>query len=99
MRAVQIEAPAKVNLRLKVLAQETSGYHSLETIFCAISLSDRLRLTPGGGEIALTVRGAIDTGPDEENLVVRAARRFYLELGGVGEGVQIELAKRIPPAA
>jgi 4-diphosphocytidyl-2-C-methyl-D-erythritol kinase len=95
----EIDAPAKVNLRLHVLAQETSGFHALETIFCAVSLSDTIRVRRGGGDIALEVRGGVETGPTRDNLVVRAARRFYLELGGVEEGVSIELVKRIPAAA
>jgi 4-diphosphocytidyl-2-C-methyl-D-erythritol kinase len=95
----EIDAPAKVNLRLRVLAQETSGYHALETVFCAISLSDTIRVRRGGGDIALRVRGGGEVGPAHDDLVVRAARRFYLELGGVEEGVEIELVKRIPAAA
>ncbi|HET7322392.1 MAG TPA: 4-(cytidine 5'-diphospho)-2-C-methyl-D-erythritol kinase [Longimicrobiaceae bacterium] len=93
------EAPAKVNLRLAVLAQETSGYHALESLFCALSLHDTVRVSRGGEEIELVTEGAIDTGPDHENLVVRAARRFLLEMGGVDGGVRIRLEKRIPSAA
>jgi 4-diphosphocytidyl-2-C-methyl-D-erythritol kinase len=37
-----LDAPAKVNLFLRVLAREDSGYHGIETLFCRISLSDRL---------------------------------------------------------
>jgi 4-diphosphocytidyl-2-C-methyl-D-erythritol kinase len=96
---VEIDAPAKVNLSLRVLAQETSGYHALETIFCAISLSDTVRVRRGGGDIALRVRGGVEVGPARDNLAVRAARRFYLELGGIEEGADIELVKRIPAAA
>lgn len=97
--AVEIAAPAKVNLRLRVLAQLTSGYHALETVFCAISLSDTLRVAPGGGDVELVVEGGIDVGPPAENLVVRAARRFFLEVGGTGDGARIELRKEIPAAA
>ncbi|MBW3631224.1 MAG: hypothetical protein KY464_18305, partial [Gemmatimonadetes bacterium] len=96
---VEILAPAKVNLRLKVLAQQTSGFHSLESIFCAISLADHLRVRRGAGDVELSVEGGIDLGPAEKNLVVRAARRFFLELGGVGDGARIALTKRIPSAA
>jgi 4-diphosphocytidyl-2-C-methyl-D-erythritol kinase len=94
-----IEAPAKVNLRLHVLAQQTSGYHCLETVFCAISLTDTVFVERGGGAVELNVEGEIPVGPVADNLVMRAARRFLLQRGGVGEGVRITLRKRIPSAA
>ena len=96
---IEIDAPAKINLRLRVLSQLTSGFHSLETVFCAVSLADTVRLWPGGTEIRLIVQDHLDLGPDEDNLAVRAARRFYLELGAAGAGLLIELTKRIPVAA
>ena len=40
---VELAAHAKVNLLLRVLARESDGYHSLETLFCRISLADTLR--------------------------------------------------------
>lgn len=98
-RVVEVEAPAKVNLRLRVLAQETGGYHALESLFCAISLGDSLRMRPDGADIRLVVEGGVEVGPDEDNLVFRAARRFYLELGAVERGIRIELRKRVPSAA
>lgn len=97
--AFEIEAPAKINLTLRVLAQETSGYHALETILCAISLHDTLRVGRGGGEIDLQVEGDTPMGPAADNLVVRAAQRFCLELGEPQQGVHIELRKRLPAAA
>ena len=60
--AVEVDAPAKLNLRLQVLAQEASGYHSLETLFCALSLHDSLRLTPGEGGVELRVEGGWRSG-------------------------------------
>jgi 4-diphosphocytidyl-2-C-methyl-D-erythritol kinase len=95
---VTIRAPAKVNLRLKVLAQESSGFHSLETLFCAVSLADTVRVCKSGPGIELRVEGGIEVGPPERNLAVRAAERFYRELGEVPR-IRIELRKRIPAAA
>ena len=97
--AVEIEAPAKVNLRLRVLARESTGFHSLESVFCAISLVDTVRVERAAEGVSLTVEGAVDTGPAEENLAVRSARRFLQEVGGGEGGVRIELRKRIPAAA
>jgi 4-diphosphocytidyl-2-C-methyl-D-erythritol kinase len=101
MRAerVEIEAPAKVNLRLLVLAREESGFHALETIFCAVSLADTVVVERlGRPGVELQVEGGVDTGPTEDNLVVRAARRFHT---GIEEepAIRITLRKRIPAAA
>jgi 4-diphosphocytidyl-2-C-methyl-D-erythritol kinase len=95
---VRISAPAKVNLRLCILAREASGYHALETVFCAISLADTLVITRGDPGIRLTVDGGVDTGPAEENLAVRAADRFHREIGQPA-AVDIHLTKRIPSQA
>jgi 4-diphosphocytidyl-2C-methyl-D-erythritol kinase len=40
MNAVRVEAYAKVNLLLRVLAREADGYHGLETLFALIDLHD-----------------------------------------------------------
>jgi 4-diphosphocytidyl-2-C-methyl-D-erythritol kinase len=96
---VVVAAPAKVNLRLRVLAREESGFHGLETVFCALSLADGLEVrrsgTPG---ISLRVEGVVDTGAPERNLAVRAAERFYALLGR-SPAVELRLRKRIPSAA
>jgi 4-diphosphocytidyl-2-C-methyl-D-erythritol kinase len=98
MNAVAIDAPAKVNLRLHILSREESGYHSLESLFCALSLSDRVEIRRGEPGVRIEVEGGIDVGPPERNLAVRAARRFYAELGEE-PAVDLHLAKRIPSAA
>lgn len=92
-------APAKVNLLLRILAREQSGYHGIETVFCRIGLADEVTVTmtePSGG-VELVVDGP-DLGPPAKNLAVRAAeavinatgRRFSLRIG---------LRKNIPVAA
>lgn len=94
-RAVEVDAPAKVNLLLRVMDRRPSGYHELETLFQAVGLYDRLYLArtlePG---VTLEVLEA-DLGPAEDNLVFRAARA-YLEAAGAREGVRVRLHKRIP---
>lgn len=95
---VETLAPAKVNLRLCILAREESGYHALETVFCAISLADTIVIQRGEPGIRLRVDGGVDVGPPEKNLAVRAADRFYRELGE-GAAIDIHLTKHIPAAA
>lgn len=95
---VTVAAPAKVNLRLCILAREESGYHALETVFCALSLADEVTAARGDAGIRLEMEGGVDAGPPEQNLAVRAADRFYREIGD-SPAVDLHLAKRIPAAA
>jgi 4-diphosphocytidyl-2-C-methyl-D-erythritol kinase len=91
-------APAKVNLRLRILAREDTGYHGLETIFQAVSLFDEVTVRRGEPGVFLSVDGGVDTGPPERNLVVRAATAFYAALDR-DAAVSVDLVKRIPSAA
>lgn len=96
--SVALEAPAKLNLFLRVLAREQDGFHGLETLFCLVTLADRLTATRRGEPgVTLEVTGA-DCGPAEDNLAVRAAR-MVLEATGSRFGVHLELLKRIPVRA
>src|SRR5690606_6718842 len=99
MTAVTIhwEAPAKVNLRLVVLAREASGFHQLETIFCAIDLADTITAQRAEPGIELEVVGA-RLGEPQENLVWRAASAFF-RTSGIAGGARLRLDKRIPVGA
>ena len=95
---VVLEAPAKLNLFLRVLAREADGWHGVETLYCRVGLADELRLERrDGGKVSLEVSGA-DTGPVGENLAVRAAE---MVLGATGRkfGLHLALTKRIPVRA
>ena len=96
MSELRVLAHAKVNLFLRILAREASGYHQIETAFALLDLADELvvRRTESGGGITLAVDGP-DLGPTDENLAVRAARAV-LDATGNRFGVAIELTKRIP---
>lgn len=96
-RAAQLEAQAKINLRLRILAREASGYHQLETLFLRIALSDTVRVRRTDGARALDVHGvdAAALGPVEKNLAWRAAVA-YVEARDARDGFAIELEKRIP---
>lgn len=95
---VTLACPAKVNLFLRVLAREDTGYHGIETLFCRISLADELVMDRREGRgVTIDVDGA-DTGPDAENLAVRAAT-MVLDATGNRCGLHIRLTKRIPVRA
>jgi 4-diphosphocytidyl-2-C-methyl-D-erythritol kinase len=95
--AVRIAAHAKVNLFLRILARETSGYHQIETAFALLDLADGLVLRRIPRGITLDVQGP-DLGSPDENLAVRGARAV-LEATGNRFGVAIALTKRIPVRA
>jgi len=94
---VRIAAHAKINLFLRILARETSGYHQIETAFTLLELADELMVTRSAAGVELKVDGP-DLGPAEDNLAVRAARAV-LDATGRRFGVRIELTKRIPTRA
>lgn len=94
-----IEANAKLNLLLYVTARRDDGYHNLHSVMQSVDLCDRLRLTrsqtPG---VRLTCSdAAMPVGA--ENLAVRAADAFFGALNLSDAGLEIDLDKRIPPAA
>lgn len=91
---VTVGAQAKLNLRLRVLARETSGYHAIETIFHRIELSDDVHITLCPPD-RRTVRCSVDVGPMTQNLAYRAAVAFC-EAARWTTGFDITITKRIP---
>lgn len=93
-RAASVEAQAKLNLNLRVVAHEEGGYHQLETLFVRIELADSVRVATDITTRELSVTG-MTPGPREENLAWRAAVAFS-EAAGWPRGFRIDLDKRIP---
>lgn len=91
--AASVEAQAKVNLRLCVLAREASGYHQLESLFLRIELADSVRVATDTTVRELHCPG-LDL-PQEQNLAFRAAVAFS-EAAGWPTGFRIDIEKRIP---
>ncbi|MHC4339573.1 MAG: 4-(cytidine 5'-diphospho)-2-C-methyl-D-erythritol kinase, partial [Planctomycetota bacterium] len=88
--ALELEAPAKLNLCLEVLGRRPDGYHEIDSVFAAIDLCDTVRLERSDA-IRLTVHG--EAAPeDDTNLAWRAAE-------ALGVGASISLEKRIPAGA
>ena len=95
---ITLEAHAKVNLFLRVLSKEASGYHGIETLFCRISLADSLTVGQVDGRgVTLTSEGE-ECGPPAENLATRAAQLVIDATGGTA-GVKLHLVKRTPAKA
>lgn len=94
---VKVSAHAKVNLFLRILAREHSGFHQIETAFLLLELADQIEVRRSDRGVKLDVDGP-DLGPVEENLAVRAAKSV-LEATGAKFGVDIALTKKIPVRA
>lgn len=93
---MKINAPAKINLFLKVLGKRQDGFHELLTLMTPVSLFDEITLEPRDEGITLTAPGS---GCEErKNLGYRAAELFFQETGIKG-GVSIEIVKNIPVGA
>ncbi len=95
--SLTLEAPAKINLFLKVLNRRPDGYHEIESLMQKIDLFDILHLARQGEEISLSCPGS-SLSEDRENLVYRAAQAFF-SATGIKAGVKIILEKNIPVAA
>ena len=99
MSTARANAQAKVNLSLRILAREESGFHQIETVFQRLALADVVTVSETGGR-SLDVRFAegarvMDLGPVEQNLAWRAADA-YAAIAGAPRGWAIEIEKRIP---
>jgi len=93
------EAPAKVNLSLRILGKRADGFHELETTMVRISLSDSIRCEagePGSGLLFTCDDPTLPT--DESNLVVKAVRGVEQVLGRSLD-LGIHLNKRVPHGA
>ncbi len=86
-------ARAKINLGLKILDKRPDGYHSIETTFSSISLSDAVTLEDRGTTIEISCPG-VDV-PVEENLAYRAAV-LLRDQCSVSQGCRITIDKKIP---
>ena len=93
-RAARTVAQAKLNLFLRILAREASGYHQLETLFQRVDLGDDVTVRVGVRGRSVDTRGA-DVGPLERNLAWRAAVA-YAEAAGWPDGFAVEIDKRVP---
>lgn len=96
---MQVLAPAKINLSLRVLGRRGDGFHEIETLIAPISLCDEIKIEQRFGKQKITFRCDDPSVPKgEENIVVRAANVFLQETK-VASGLSIELKKTIPHGA
>ena len=96
--SVRVRVPAKINLHLSVGALRPDGFHSLTTVFQAVTLYDDLVARSAAGlQLKVTGDEAGEVPNDHSNLAWRAAQLIASHVGMPAD-VAIELHKTIPVA-
>jgi 4-diphosphocytidyl-2-C-methyl-D-erythritol kinase len=90
------DAPAKLNLGLRVLRKRPDGFHDLETAFVPLGWADGLTATPAGTLTLSCSDASLPT--DASNLVVRAGRARARH-ASVEPCATLTLVKRVPYGA
>jgi len=103
-----VKAPAKVNLTFDVTGDLPGGYHSIVSLFHAISLEDVLdvEIIQGAQEELLMELSAEFVGQpgsfplDENNLIAKSAKAFNLATGLLNNKIlKVDVLKQIPIGA
>ncbi|MEJ2152438.1 MAG: 4-(cytidine 5'-diphospho)-2-C-methyl-D-erythritol kinase [Gemmatimonadota bacterium] len=96
------QAPAKINLYLKITGCRDDGYHTVDTGYQSIDLADTVTLAPAppGSDVTCEVMGewAEHVPQGDDNLAAHAAR-LIAEHTGRDPRVAITIDKRIPAGA
>jgi len=93
---LRLEAPAKLNLSLRVVGRREDGLHELDSHFVLLELADRLLLMPGCSGLRVEGEGIAGLPLGPENL---AWQGLAAGLGGPPALACLTLEKRIPAAA
>jgi 4-diphosphocytidyl-2-C-methyl-D-erythritol kinase len=88
-------APAKLNLFLHLSGRRADGLHELQTVFRLLDWGDRVGLRVREDGAIRRVGGDTAHLPQDEDLVVRAARALR-DVSGTVLGADLKVAKTIP---
>ncbi len=94
---VVVEAPAKINLTLKVVAKRTDGYHELETVMQQINLCDQIFIDTADQGIIVN-SNSNEIPQNKSNLAYKAAH-LLCEQFAIKLGLRIYINKKIPVGA
>lgn len=93
-----VDAPAKVNLTLRITGRREDGYHLLDSLMFAVSVHDTvtIRCTPAArASVSCRVSGPEKVPGGPSNLAARAAAAVMDRLGAAAR-VEIRLRKVVP---
>ncbi|MGN7249877.1 4-(cytidine 5'-diphospho)-2-C-methyl-D-erythritol kinase [Arthrobacter sp. SAFR-014] len=104
-RTVRVKAPGKVNVSLDVGPLRPDGYHSVASVYLAVSLYEEVAATSTTSD-GITVGispdstldlDGVDIPLDERNLAYKAAA-IMADVSEHSTGVHLEITKRVPVA-
>jgi 4-diphosphocytidyl-2-C-methyl-D-erythritol kinase len=99
MQGMQVFAPAKINLSLKILDRRSDGFHEVETLIAPITLCDQIEIEKSDSGKQIEFHCDDPSVPQgDDNLLVRAAKSFFAALK-LKPAVCIKLKKKIPKGA
>ena len=98
MDQISLKALAKINLGLDVVRRREDGYHEVRMIMQTIHLYDQLFIKKEK-EPGIRIASNLSFLPVNENNLVYKAGKLLMDEFQIGEGVSVELTKRIPVAA
>lgn len=95
--AIEIFAPAKLNLSLAITGRRADGFHDLVSVATTLKFGDTLRVEPAENGFNLECSD-VGVPTDDSNLVIKAARAFAAVTDWAG-GARFALEKRVPMGA
>jgi 4-diphosphocytidyl-2-C-methyl-D-erythritol kinase len=98
-RRLRRDAPAKLNLWLRVTGRRPDGYHLLDSLVAFAAVGDTIEVAESDHfELSIDGPFAAGLGGGDDNIIWRAARRLAAQ-AGVAPHAAIHLHKRLPVAS
>jgi len=96
---MQVLAPAKINVSLKILRRRDDGFHEIETLITPITLCDQIEIEKSDSSSEIEFHCDDPSVPaGDDNLIVRVGRAFFAATK-LKRAISIELKKKIPHGA
>lgn len=94
--SLTLPSPAKLNLFLHIVGRRHDGYHELQTVFQFLDYGDDITFTLTPDQPGIRLARPIPGVPDDDNLIIRAARALATHSRHSLPGVVIDIEKRLP---